>query len=127
MTNEELQQLLTKPGYAIAGSTHKSVDPVPDSPGASGKDAQLERAAGHGPLAAQKVKGGDPRKFSVVVTSYRRRLLDEDNLSEKYFCDCLRYAGIIPGDTPEQATIKARQVKVKTAEEEKTVIEIAVI
>ena len=87
----------------------------------------MERPAGERPLAAGKVEEGDPAKFLVSVISYRKRLLDEDNLSEKYMVDCLRYAGLIPCDSPDRVSIKASQVKVGKDEPEKTLIRIVQI
>lgn len=63
----------------------------------------------------------------VGIKSYRRRLLDEDNLCPKYFVDGLRYAGIIRGDAPGQVSIRTTQEKVKTKEEERTEITITPI
>lgn len=62
----------------------------------------------------------------VRITSYRRRLLDWDNLAGgcKYFCDCCTYSGLIPGDAPDQITLEVSQVKVKTKQEERTEITI---
>lgn len=67
-----------------------------------------------------------PHRIAVCITSFRRRLLDPDNLigGAKYFVDGLRYAGLIPGDNPEQITLEVSQVKVKTKHEERTEIEI---
>lgn len=66
---------------------------------------------------------GNSTRFHVRITSYRKRLLDPDNLAggTKWFTDCLRYAGIIVEDTPEEITIENRQKKSK---EEKTQIEV---
>lgn len=85
---------------------------------------KLERPHVNAPLAKAKAQGRDSGKFLVRVTSRRRRLLDEDNLAAKWFVDCCRYAGLIPGDDPSQASIETRQEKVRRAEEECTVIEI---
>jgi hypothetical protein len=84
----------------------------------------VERDPSDGTLAASKVKTADTGRFLVRVTSYRRRLLDEDNLSEKYFCDCCRYAGLIPDDAPDKTKIEVTQERVKTKAEERTVVEI---
>lgn len=83
----------------------------------------MERPAGHGALAEEKGEAGDSGRFLVRITSYRNRLLDEDNLSEKYFCDLCRYAGIIPGDRPEEAKIEVSQVKVPK-DQERTLVEV---
>lgn len=82
--------------------------------------SKLECSSGDGALAKSKVKKGDSRRFLVRVTSYRRRLLDEDNLCEKYHVDLCRYAGCVPSDAPGQTKIEVSQVKVKTKEEERT-------
>lgn len=69
-------------------------------------------------------KRRDTRRFLVRVTSVRRRLIDEDNLCEKYAVDCCRYAGLLPGDGPGQTKIEVIQRKASKEEEECTVIEI---
>jgi hypothetical protein len=112
-TNEQYQALLRKPVIARrnpAGGASPS--PVP------------ERPAGDVPLATAQAEGCDTAKYAVRVTSYRTRLLDEDNMVEKYHVDSCRYAGLIPGDSPDQATIKVSQVKVKTKDQCRTEIEI---
>lgn len=84
----------------------------------------VECPAGDGTLATPKTEASHTGRFLVSVTSYRRRMLDEDNLSEKYFCDLCRYAGIIPDDSPDRTQIKVSQIKVASKEEEKTVVEV---
>lgn len=84
----------------------------------------VERSAGVGTLGPKKTKAVDPRKFLVRVTSFRRRLLDIDNLCEKFHVDCCRYAGILPSDAPGQTKIEVSQQKVASKEEERTEIEI---
>lgn len=84
----------------------------------------VERAPVNAPLAKAKAKGRDSGKFFVRVTSRRRRLLDEDNLAAKWFVDCCRYAGLIPGDDPSQTSIETRQEKVRRREDECTVVEV---
>jgi hypothetical protein len=71
-----------------------------------------------------RAQAEDSRRFLVVVTSYRCRLIDEDNLCEKYVVDCCRYAGRIPGDGPGKTQIETRQVKVGQEAEERTLVEI---
>lgn len=75
-------------------------------------------------LAKGKAQGADTARFLVSVKSFRRRLLDEDNLCEKYHVDCLRYAGVIPDDTPDRTSIEVSQEKVSSKEHER--IEITV-
>ena len=84
----------------------------------------VERPACHEPLEAVQVKAPDTSRFLVRVTSFRRRLLDEDNLAEKYHVDCCRYAGLLASDAPDKTSIQVYQVKVRTKDEEMTVIEI---
>lgn len=85
---------------------------------------KLERTIGNGALAKAKAKKPDTGRVLVCVVSYRRRLLDEDNLAEKYFVDCCRYAGLIFGDGPQQTKIEVSQVKVGRKEEERTQLTI---
>jgi hypothetical protein len=88
-------------------------------PGPVPKPAPEPEPVGPGPA-----KEAYPGKYAVCVVSYRRRLLDEDNLCPKYHIDSLRYAGLLPSDAPDKATIKTSQVQVRTKAEERTVISI---
>lgn len=83
---------------------------------------QLERGTGPWPLAKGKVEEGHPGRFLVVVKSYRRRLLDEDNLCCKFVVDCCRYAGVLPADSPDRAHITVSQEKVGSKAEERSEI-----
>ena len=83
-----------------------------------------EPTSGNGPLAAGQAKTRYPSRYIVSVTSYRVRLLDEDNLCPKYHIDALRYAGILSSDAPDKTHIITGQIKVTHKDEEKTVIEI---
>lgn len=87
--------------------------------------AVVERSAGHEPLGAGKVQKEDTGRFLVRVTSFRIRLLDEDNLCEKYHVDCLRYAGLLPSDAPGKTKIEVAQVQVKSEYQERTEIELS--
>lgn len=84
----------------------------------------MERDLRNGSLAAGKAQRNDTGKFLVRVTSFRRRLLDEDNLCEKYHVDCCRYAGLIPGDAPGTTKIETSQKKVGSKAEERTEVTI---
>lgn len=75
-------------------------------------------------MGEAKEKAGDRPRLFVRVTSVRRRLIDEDNLCEKYAVDCCRYAGLLPGDGPGQTRIQVTQRKAGKEEPEQTVIEI---
>lgn len=84
----------------------------------------LERRDATEPLDADKAEARDAGKFVVRVTSFRLRLLDEDNLCEKYLVDGLRYAGLLPSDAPDRCRIITTQKKVARQAEEHTRIVI---
>ncbi len=67
-----------------------------------------------------------PPGIVVRITSYRRKLLDFDNLvgGTKYLLDGLRFAKLIPDDSPDQIELQVSQVKVGNETEEKTEIEL---
>jgi hypothetical protein len=90
----------------------------------AGKAAKLERNLRNGPLAKSEAEKGNPERVLVRVTSVRRRLIDEDNLAEKYHVDCCRYAGLIHADSPDQTKIEVCQRKAAKDEAEHTIIEI---
>lgn len=90
----------------------------------SGPVAKLESDAKPEPLATQKVQGHSRQRFLVRVESIRARLLDEDNLCEKYHVDLLRYAGVIDGDEASQTKIEVSQRKARKGEAEHTLIEV---
>lgn len=92
--------------------------------GHSGPAAVLESHPRHEPLATEEVQRPIGAKVLVRVESIRSRLLDEDNLCEKYHVDLLRYAGVIPGDTPDEIKIEVRQRKAQKGEQERIVIEV---
>ncbi len=89
--------------------------------------AVVERDLRNGSLAKGKIERRNPTRFLVRVVSWRKRLLDEDNLSEKYFVDCCRYAALLPGDDPGQARIITTQEKVGKGQPERTEISIEII
>lgn len=92
--------------------------------GDSGPTPKLECSAGDGPLAAAQAEKPDTAKFLVRVTSRRKRLIDEDNLAEKFHVDCCRYAGLIPSDAPATTHIEVRQEKAGAGEAEEITIEV---
>jgi len=94
---------------------------------AASASAKLERGVGNGALGEGQAQKGDTGRFLVRVTSVRRRLIDEDNLCEKYVVDCCRYAGLIPNDGPGKTTIQATQRKAGKEEAEHTIVEIFAI
>jgi hypothetical protein len=82
-----------------------------------------ECPAVHEPMGKKKGKGSNSSRLLVRVTSFRRRLLDYDNLVPKYFVDCLRYAGILSDDTEAEIDLRIAQKKVEKGSE-RTEIEI---
>lgn len=86
--------------------------------------AELEPDHGNGALGAIPVQRKTSGRFFVRVTSYRKRLLDEDNLCEKYHVDLCRYSGMLPQDSPGTAKIEVCQQKVGSKEQERVQIEI---
>ncbi len=79
----------------------------------SRKPPQLEQNIRNEPLAKSGIQKKVSKRILVRITSYRRRLIDEDNLCEKYHVDLLRYASAIPSDAPDQCKIEVSQVKSK--------------
>lgn len=86
--------------------------------------AFVERNPGDEPLAKKKVQRRTGERVLVRVTSVRKRLLDEDNLCEKYHVDLCRYAGVISGDEAGKTKIETAQRKAEKGEEEKVIIEV---
>jgi hypothetical protein len=86
--------------------------------------AKLERHPCDAPLGTQEVQRPTGERFLVCVTSVRKRLLDQDNLCEKYHVDLCRYAGVIPDDSPGEIEIKVGQRKTAKGEAEHTIIEV---
>lgn len=93
-------------------------------PESSGAASELERSCGDGTLGPGKPQKVLGKIFRVRVTSIRCRLLDVDNLCEKYFVDLLRYAGVIPSDDPASTQIEVRQQKADPGSPEETLIEV---
>tara|TARA_R110000824_G_scaffold75947_11_gene192613 strand:- start:3447 stop:3812 length:366 start_codon:yes stop_codon:yes gene_type:complete len=61
-------------------------------------------------------------EYIVSIRSRRVNLLDPDNLYVKDIIDQLRYARLIPEDTPEVIEIEITQEKVSKYKEEETII-----
>ena len=89
--------------------------------------AIMERDTRNAALEPDEVQGGPRQSILVRVTSIRKRLLDEDNLCEKYHVDLCRYAGVISGDEAGQTKIEVAQRKAAKGETEKTIIEVFAI
>lgn len=94
----------------------------------SSKTTKLERDSGNAPLEKKKVQRRSSQKFLIRVTSIRKRLIDEDNLCEKFAIDLCRYAsGGAFGDEASTTKIETCQRKTEKGEQEKTIIQIYLI
>ena len=91
----------------------------------SGPYPVVERSAVHDSLETAHAQEINQGRVLVRVTSVRKRLLDEDNLCEKFHVDCCRYAGLIRNDSPGEAKIEVAQRKAAKGEAEKVIIEIS--
>jgi hypothetical protein len=90
----------------------------------TGKTPKLERTLGHGTLGEGQIQTTTGSRFLVCIASFRKRLLDQDNLAEKYHVDLCRYAGALPSDAPGSTQIETRQIKVGKGEAERVKIEV---
>lgn len=102
-----------------AGRAARHLPPDP-----AGAVAVVECHSWNAPLAAQEVEGPTGARFRVCIGSRRKRLIDQDNLCEKYLVDLLRYGGVIPDDAPDQCTIEVRQTKCRKGEPEEITVEV---
>ena len=116
MTNDQLNELLAN----ASDATRQLNLPV----GGAGTVAKLERDPEPPTLGAVQGKAVDSRPFLVLVEAVHSRLIDEDNLCEKYHVDLLRYAGVIPDDAPDTTKIEVTQRKAKKGETEKVTITV---
>lgn len=89
------------------------------------QDAQPKPDVGEALDSPAQAEEGSESRIIVSVTRCSKTLLDEDNLGGgKYAIDGLRYEKCIPDDRPGLCKIVLDQRKVKTEEEEGTLIEI---
>lgn len=114
MKHADLQTLLTKPAVAkrnqhLLASASSGAEPEP--------------TVCHEPMAAAQRETGHTGRISVCITSFRKRLLDPDNLCPKYFIDCLRYAGLIPNDRQQDIDLHVSQIKVQQGAHTEIIVE----
>ena len=126
MNETELRNAMLAKGFVQSpdgGWCPPRVNPVfhPDS---SGSPAKLEPDSRDGALGEVPVQEGVGGQFFIRATSIRKRLLDEDNLCEKYLIDLCRYSGIVPGDSPATTHIQVCQQKAEPGAAEETRIEV---
>ena len=117
MTREHLKRKFPNASEAFISANS-------DQAGGVAQGAVVKPAVRHEPVEQEKREARHAGRFHVRVVSFRRRLLDPDNLCPKYFIDCLRYAGLIPDDRAQDITLESRQEKVGSKAEERTEIEI---
>jgi hypothetical protein len=86
----------------------------------SSRHPEPEPPVRHEPVATTAGEASHPNRLSVRIVCFRQRLCDTDNCAPKYFIDCLRYAEIIPDDTPESIELVVRQEKVRLKSDERT-------
>jgi hypothetical protein len=123
MTIDQLKQRFphATSDFLRANANDWGLDPLTGNPRAL---AKLERNPGHGALDSGQIQAATTGRFRVRLTSIRKRLLDQDNLCEKYHVDCCRYAGLLPGDGPATTEIETVQRKADPGEEERVIIEL---
>ena len=118
-------------------STPATTPPEPTERARRSRKAPAVDRASSGPEPEQALRDASmeppkgetlyPGRVSVCVVSYRRRLLDPDNLCAKWFLDACRYARLISDDRPQDITFSVAQEKVRTKEEERTEITLTPI
>jgi hypothetical protein len=129
MTEDDLNKILSRPGYSISESRIKScIGPstIESQIKREREIDNLESASSDESLHAKKLQVNYSGKVRVCFTFYRRRLADYSRaISEKALVDCLQYAGLIEGDSEKEIWLQdGGQKKVETDEEERTEIEI---
>ncbi len=119
----ELKRISDERTTDIRASAKKGgrVDILTDDPG---KAPVVERDIGIGDLGKVCLQKETGRRFLVHVKSYRRRLLDFDNLCPKFHIDLLRNSGALLSDAPGTTAIEVSQEKVGSKEREFTRIEV---
>lgn len=110
LTKEQITTYCKKHGFSL--------------PDGLSPNSKPQRHPGNESVGKAKTQEGNPRRCIVRVTSYRNRLLDEDNLIPKWHIDALRYAGCLRSDAPDKTHIVTTQKKVAKKDQEKTLIEI---
>ena len=92
------------------------------SPSAKPKQALLDV-----PVEPSRGKAAYSGRVTIRIESFRKRLIDPDNLCPKYLVDGLRYANIISGDSAAEVEIVTTQTRVSSKAEERTAITITPI
>lgn len=122
LTPEQLREQLRKPAYAKRNPELFHPENYRQSP-----RAEPQRPARDESLPEVPAPPRNSQRFSVRIISFRSRLLDPDNLVGKAFCDCLRYAGILPDDSAAIMDYSISQQKCSKAEERTEIIVEAIL
>lgn len=130
MTNDDLQNILKRPGYGVRSSLGKGIEPtIRDAAldvkaGGKGKDSHLEPAISDESLRAEAVSLNYTGKCRVRLRFFRKRLADYSRaIAEKAQVDSLVYGGAIRDDSQKEIwLIDEGQEKVATDQEERTEI-----
>ena len=118
MTAHEIRRRMPHASEAfIKRNAEDCADSPPPSP-------EPQRAVRDEPLGKSEGEEKSPDRVRIRVISFRRRLIDPDNLCPKYHVDCLRYCGFIRNDTAQDIILEVSQRKVQSKAEECTRIEI---
>lgn len=122
-----------KPEFPNASSSFRRLNPELFDPDSTGRDqpvrevcpAVAEPDVCHEPVGPVPGAPSRPTKFLLSVTVCRVRLIDPENVSTKHIAgDCLQAAGAISQDDAATIELRVSQKKVKTKEEEGTLIEL---
>lgn len=126
--NESTRQILLRRGWTEQPNGSLSKPSKPSKPRLQPRRERptpiVERHLGNAALGALQVQELHTGRFLVRITSVRKRLIDEDNLCEKFHVDCCRYAGILPSDGPAKTSIEVSQRKAEKGEEEEVLVEV---
>lgn len=130
MTNEDLNNILSKPGYGIAGTLKPGIASSLGQGTAgskidnSGEIKHMERYSCAQQVCPERLQIATRGKVLVRLKWYRMRLADSSrSISEKVDIDSAVRAGILKNDSEaEIRIIDEGQEKVTTKEEERTVI-----
>jgi len=89
-------------------------------------DSKCEPPPVDEPVAAVPREAARQGRVRIVVTSYRCRIADDDNiaLGAKPLVDCIVAAGLIPSDSPVWCKIEHEQEQVNDASMERTEVVI---
>lgn len=123
VTEEQFNQMLDRVNRSIGSLKRRMEKEIPNEADRPLQSSKSQPPIRHESLAEGQGKKKGARRFIVRITSFRSRLLDLDNLCAKSLLDSLRYAGLIPGDSPQDITLVVSQEKC-AKKDERTEIEI---